>query len=934
MTMSKSRGFIVENEENRSTNTRSARAQRLKLISVGLSTAALCMASGEALAQNDQSTGSEQQADSSSENVIVVTGVRAGLIRATEQKRAAVGVVDAISAEDIGKFPDLNLSESLQRVPGVTLNRGNGGEGQAINLRGLGPDFTRVEINGLTAPSNGTTDVFGGSGGGRGFNFEILPSELFTNAAVYKTARASDSEGGLAGIVRLETAKPLDYNGFKFTASAQGDYSENAESLGGRAAVFVSNNFNDVFGVAASVVYSKSQFQTNRSGGFNVRPLAIILTKAAAALATPTQLAAQVTNIEHYIHDTQDRETISANGAIQIRPSDTLELTFTGLYSHLDAERVFTRFDAPSEGNVTGFSNLVVENGLVTSGTFSGVQQRIGINDNSSVENLYQFTAAADWKPDDNWTITPSLGYTKRDVERVGNLLSMRRADLSTGNFVNADVSYTYRGDFVDWTTSGTNFSANPEEFLLNVFLLRPSTDQDSDFQSKLDFERTFDDSPLKSIDFGMRYSSRDIARTGADTRVVANTGFDRRMLPSVADALVTLNNFNIDGAPSSVPNTLISANPTQLLNLYLPGGVNAAPVTGASVAPRPLVTAQRSFDVQEKTFNAYAEATFEIDTFTLNTGVRFLRTKQTSGGSQIVNGVPSPISFTNNYTAFLPSMSARYEVADNVLLRASYSRSLTRPGLGALAPTETVNGVDEGGGTGTQGNPNLEPFTSDNIDFGAEYYFGGEGYIALNFFYKQLDGIIDTESFTENRTFPRQADNVIVTAPIVFTRPANGASATIRGFEIAGQLPFNAFTDAAFISDSGVFANYTYANSNADFSSATDVRSSGLPGLSQDSVNVALYFDNGTLDARLAYAWRGDFLQAFSGAFGVPRFQKPFGQLDFSANLKLLENLNVQFQALNITKEQTIFTTSELRAPNAVTQNDRRFLFGVRYSF
>ena len=873
---------------------------------------------------------SAQQADDEVElEEIVVTGVRGALQRALAQKRDATGIVDAVSAEDIGKFPDINLSESLQRIPGITLNRDDGGRGQAINLRGLSPGFTRVEINGMTAPSNGSV------GGSRGFDFGLLPSELFTNAAVYKTGRARDQEGGLAGVIQLSTPKPLSADeGFSLSASAQGDYSENADDLGGRFAVIANNNFNDEFGISAAIVYTEQQYLASQTGGFNVRPLSAILTPDARALATPEQLAAQVTNIQHYIHDFEDRSTISGNVALQWRPSDELEISINGLYSELDSDRFFTRADAPSEGNVSGFSNLVVEDGLITSATLSGVQQRLGVNDASSDEELLQITGSVKWTPTDNWTITPFLGYSKRDIERVGNLLSFRRADLTTGQFVNGDVSYTYNGDFVDWTTSGTDFSSRPEEFLLNVFLLRPSTDDDEDITGRLDFERTFDDSALRSVDFGIRYSDRKIGRTGADTRIVAQSGFDRRLLPSLADAVQVLDNFQIDGAPSSVPSNILGVDPNLSISQFVPNGITGTPIEGAAVAPRPLVAAQRSFDVQEQTFNAYAEATFDVEGVVFNAGLRFVSTNQTASGFSITNGVPTPITLDSSYEEFLPSISARYNITDEVVVRAAYSRSLTRPALGDLAPTEIVNGVDEGGGTGSQGNPELTPFTADNFDIGLDWYFGDEGFLSANFFYKDIDDIIDTEAFTEDRTFPRQRDNVLVTAPIVFTRPANGVTATITGFELSGQLPFAVLTDAEFLQDFGVFANYTYADSAADFSSEGDIRSSGLPGLSKNSYNLAAYYDNGRFDARVAYAWRSDFLEAFSGAFGIPRFEESRGQLDVSANYAIFDNLVLQFQALNLTQSQRVQTTSQFRAPNNVRQLDRRFLFGVRYTY
>ncbi|MGS2723459.1 TonB-dependent receptor [Porticoccus sp. GXU_MW_L64] len=876
-----------------------------------------------ALAVSATTTYAQESAERTSIEEIVVSGVRGSLLRALSQKRDATGFVDAVASEDLGKFPDINLAESLQRVPGITLNRDEGGRGNAVNLRGLGPEFTRVEINGMTAPVSGNS---------RAFSFLLLPAELFTNVAVHKTVRARDAEGGLAGLIQLSTPKPLDGDDFELSASVQGDNSENASDLGGRAALLTSRNFDDKFGVSLGLVYTDQSYQANQAGGFSVRPLGLILTPEARATATPEQLAARATAIQHYIHDAENLNTFSVNLGTQWRPSDTVEVSFNGLYSNRDSDRFLTRADAPSEGNVSGFSDLVIENGLVTSGTFSGVQQRLGNNDFSEDEDLLQISSSVSWKPSESWEITPFVGYTKRDIERVNNLLSYRRADLTTGEFINADVSYTYDGDFVNWTTTGTDFSSRPEEFLLNVFLLRPNTNDDEDLTTKLDFEYTPNSDAWTALNFGVRYSDRELSRTFRNTLVLADTD-DRRTLPTLADALTILDDFDISGAPSSVPGNILGVDPVAALNQFAPNGLGGAPIDGARFLELPLDAARGSFSVQEETFNAYVEATFKVENLTFNAGFRLVQTDQSSSGFSITNGVASPITVDSDYQAFLPSISARYEINDDLLLRTAYSQSLTRPSLSDLAPTENISGVDEGGGTGNQGNPNLLPFTSDNFDIALEWYFGDEGYLSGAFFYKDIDDIIDTETFTEDRTFPRQRDAVLVTAPIVFTRPANGVSATILGFEMAGQLPFSAFVEDGVLSNFGMFANYTFNDSDADFSAEGDIRSTGLPGLSKNSYNIALYYDDGSFDARVAYAWRDEFLAAFSGAFGVPRFQNSRGQLDLSANYKFTDNLVAQFQVLNATNEQRIQTTSELMAPNNVRQLDRRILFGLRYT-
>lgn len=906
-----------------------------RILTGGLaSTSAIALmvsASTAAYAQDTDSPNTDSQAANSvAFEEIVVTGVRASIISARNLKRDAVGVSDAISAEDLGKFPDLNLSETLQRIPGVTLNRSDTGQGSTINLRGLGANFTRVQINGMTAPSTNAA-------GGRGFDFEILPSELFTTVVVNKSVSARHAEGGLAGLVEMSTPQPFSYPGFKLAASAQGNLSKTADNLGGRGSLLVSNNFNDEFGIAAAVVYARGKSQSNRSGGFNVRPFGLTAIKdddGNPAIGTAEEQAAYVNNIPHYIWNISDTESVSGNLAVQWRPSDDIEVSLNGLYSTLDATRFTTRFDAPNESNVTSIENAVVENGVITSGTFGGVQQRVGANNLSRDDELYQVIGSVKWTPTDDWTITPYMGYTKRSSDGLGALLSYRRADLDTGEFVLGDVSYTHQGKHVDWSTSGTDFSANPEEFLINVFYLTPTESRDSDFTTKLDFEHTFHDSPLKAIDFGARYSVRKMVNVNHGGVIVrADTGVDRRTLPSLADNVYLIENFNISGAPAGIPETLNTADIDKAIALWLPNGLDGAAIDGAAVTDRALNGRQNSYDLREATFNAYAEATFEVDRLLFNAGLRFLRTEQTTNGTSVTNGVPSAVNNVRTYHDFLPSASLRYEVQDDLYIRAAYSRSYTRPTLSDLAPTENISGVDEGGGFGSQGNPGLQPFTANNIDLGLEWYFGDEGLLSATLFYKSLDGIIDTETFTEDRTFPRQRDGVLVTAPVVITRPANGASAEIKGLEVAGQMRLT-FLPEGWMQNFGVQANYTFADSSADFNAEDDVRSTGLPGLSRHSANASLYYDDQRFNARLAYAWRSEYLHAFAGAWGIPRFQNAFGQLDFSANYEVISNVHLQLQVLNVTNNVVSFTSDAVKAPNNVTQLDRRILFGARVSF
>jgi iron complex outermembrane receptor protein len=856
----------------------------------------------------------EPDKDSASEDYekIVITGVKGSLSRALNQKRQSIGVVDAISAEDLGKFPDLNISESLQRVPGVTLNRNSNGEGQAINLRGLGPQFTRVEINGMSGTGNGTGGRFGTSSGERGFNFELLASELFSNVEIAKSPSASQVEGGMAGVVSLETPRPLSYDGFKATVSAQGNYSEFTGDTDPRGSLLLSNNIDDVFGIALSIAVSDTNFRSDTVEAGSWRPGSSYGRGDSDAL---------IPNGTRYYNFMESRDTIGSTLTIQYRPSEKLEFSFDAIHATLDSDRLANRNDMPVEnpGPVLSFNEV---DGVGTSGSFSGVQQRVGTNLIVTDEVFSQVSAKAEWQPDENWVVTPFVGYSNREADVQFDLYSFRLADEN--GFDPGEVSFDVRGDYVDFNSTATDFTSSPEDFLFNVFILRPSNDEDTEVTTKLDFMRYFDLEGLNSVEFGFRYADRKKVKEQGQTRLQRNVD-DMRAVPSLASASMLLP-FSVSG--STAPSQQLAADPSMIRNVFYPNG-NA--VEGTFIRDLSNLAAADNWSVEEKTFNAYVQANFEYEKVQFNVGLRFVSTEQVSEGNAVINLFQPteqilPTSFSSDYKKYLPSFNLKYDVTDELVMRATYSTTLTRPNLPNLAPSESVRGIDEGGGTGSKGNPGLSPFTADNFDFGFEWYFGEESLLSANIFYKDIGGLIDTTSFVENRIFPRQSDGVLVEGPITFTSFENGVSAEIKGLELAYQQPIG--------ENFGVIINYTFSDSSADFGSDGDVRSTGLPGLSRSSYNASVYFDNGTLDAKLSYAWRERYLAAFTDDFGVPRFTDDFGQLDFSANYGVTEDLQLQLQILNIANEQVINQSTALYLPYGVNDLDRRFLFGARYSF
>lgn len=862
-------------------------------------------------------------------SVVVVKGVAGSVESSLNQKRRATNFVEAITAEDIGKFPDLNLSESLQRVSGVTLERNAVGDGSAINLRGLGPQFTVVTINGMEGVSSGTDSNFGNSNGSRGFNFEILPSELFTNAQINKTVAANQAEGGLAGVVELQTPRPLDSKGFKLNASTKANYSDKIGQWDPRASVSVSQNWDRVFGISAALTVADTRYRSDSAQGGSYRKFAAV---NSGTRASDEMRANIIANGPRLISYDDKRKTLGATTTAQWRPSSTLEVTADVLYGKLDGKRNITRDDAATESGVNAPLSTTVTNGLITSGQFTGVQQRVGTNYMKTDEYTGQVSLGAAWKPLDSWTVKPFVGYSKRSAERSWDLYSFRLAE--NGKFDPGVVSYDIRGDHLDFSTTNTDFSSNPQDFLFNVFVARPSTDTDSQKTAKLDFEKEFDvGSPLTVLQFGLRKNIHEKDTEQSQWRLNRATGASTTTPTSLASVYSRVP-FYVSGGGSAIPSNLLIVDPSKVAGVFFPNG---SPVNGTVRANLVAYGAQQTYNIEEDTKNAYVNGKFEFGKANVDAGVRYVRTTQTSSGYSVANAnlatqAITPVSYSNTYSKYLPSANLRYEFTPEYVLRGAYSKTLTRPDLNQMAPSETVNGIDQSGGTGSRGNPNLQPYTSKNYDLGIEWYPNKQSMVGLTGYKKEIDGFIDSRTFTEQRSYPRQADGVIVTGPILFTQPVNGVSATVDGAELTMQSRFT-FLPGWMRNLGGIF-NYTYTKSSANFGVAGDVRSSGLPGLSKNSSNTSLYYDDGKFEGRVSYAWRGRYLAQFSDDFGIPRFRDAYGQVDLSASYNIDKHLSLQLDVLNLTQSQFKDKSTAAMYPYGVYDLDRRIMLGARYSF
>lgn len=840
---------------------------------------------------------------------IVVTGVRAGLERSLNIKRAATNVVDVISAEDIGKFPDNNLAESLQRIPSVTIDRSELGEGRQINLRGLGTGFTRTEINGGFAIN--------------GLDLGVLAPEIFSRLAVEKSSAASSVEGGLAGTVKLETVKPFDSPDLRIVAIAGGQDGQKSK-LVPRAFGLISKNWDDRIGVALGVAYSEVDFRTNEIAYGPWVPFRRIANANALATAPAELLDAVTPRTAAYYSYRERRENIGGTAAVQAKLGDNFDITADFLYAQADGARDDDRPDIPIEGNNSAPTDFTIDNGVITSGTFAGVQNRVGTSYRPQFQRVWQGTVRTDFRPNDRLTISPAVAYARRS----------ERSELQLFSFAinNTTARYDVDGKVPNFSSAATDFISNPEAFDFNVFIFDRFRQTTEELMAKVDVKYAFDDADRFSVRAGGRYTDRTTDRDGEFAGLFQGSPLLTDQSPSLA-GVATSRPFGVRGSPSQTPRRILAVDRALARQAFYPT------VGDPYVAPEffPYLTGNdlRSFEVAEETFAGYVQANVAVGAFAFDAGVRYVRTDTSTAGTQLVGDTPLPRTDSGTSDNWLPAANARWEPVENLIVRGALTRALTRPDLDALTPTQFIN---SGPRTGTRGNPNLLPYTADQADVSVEWYWRPGSLLNIGYFYKDIKNLITQRTVNEEATFPDQLTGLPTTGIIAFTEPANGNKAKVSGIEVGLQTPFYFLPDA--LSGFGTVLNYTRASNRATLDEGDGTTStSRLPGLSRNAYNAVLYYERAGFDARLAYAWRSDYRRAdpVGAQFGAERYVRSFGQLDFSSSVPLARWLQLSFDVTNVLdtqRKEYILVPTGAKPPANVIELERRFIVTARAVF
>lgn len=951
---------------------------RMTLLTGGAFGGALA-AAGTAHAQDAAAEPQIAAEEGAADDAIVVTGFRQSLQAAINVKKNAVGAVDAIVAEDIAKFPDQNLAESLQRIPGISISR-DAGEGRAITVRGLSSQFTRVRVNGLETVATSTDGA--SANRDRAFDFNVFASELFSSIVVHKTAEASLDEGSLGAVVDLNTGNPLAGKaGFTGVASVVGTYNDLSDYVGPRLAGLLSwRNDAGTFGVSLSGAYQKTRVlelgnNTVRwaQAAFDSVDGAPCFTQSATNLAGRPNSGGTYTNgrnaacdkaalafhprIPRYGEVKHDRERLGLTGSIQFAPTESTKFSIDGLYSHFNNDRnekwgeVLLR---SNERSIDVVNPVYDSNNNMISATLNDAWVRTEHYLRKSTTEFYQ--VGGTWDQD----VTDSLRFTL-----LGGF-SKSAADIpveTTMIFDDRDAQgYSY--DYTDMRrpklTFGTSVT-DPANFQLAEIRDRPSNVENRfktvQFRTEWDVAEGF---TVKAGAMWRRFNFDTEAYT-RDTAVCGNGGLDRVL------GTITCSATSVFG-PTAVYGIPVTAQLSQLFNLgnagQPAGNTNSwlvpnldATTSLTGLYNRPLVAdAGNIRGVQETTKGGYIQFDGKGELlglrYALNAGMRYVKTEQSSYG--LVSGVEATVE--RAYDDWLPAANLALYPTDDLIIRGAVAEVITRPTLGSLTPGGSADGFNF---RVNSGNPFLRPFRATNYDLAIEWYFAPQALLSVAGFIKDI-ATFTQSSVVPEATFAQTGLPVSVlnpSSPAVLnpdllnqriwqlTTIINGEGATLKGVEVAAQIPFKIFTEG-FIGNFGILANATYIDSSATYTlagPATTPRgalvpvtlTSTLANVSKWAYNGTLYYDDGKFSARVMGTYRSRYHE---GASGTGNLLEGYGSqfnLDASIRYKLAEWVELSVEGNNLLDTYR-YRFTDINADRNYENNHfgRNILIGARFKY
>ncbi len=822
-----------------------------------------------------------QGAQTDEVEVIQVRGIRGSVVKSINAKRYANSIVDAVSSEDIGKFPDQNVAESLQRITGVSMSR-NFGEGERISIRGTSENQNRTLLNGQAV---GSADWWVDSSASRGFNYTMLPSEIVSGLEVYKSPEADIDEGSIGGTVIVKTRKPLDLDENKIAGSVIMQHSEvSGETDPQLAGLYSWKNDEESIGALISVFRQERNLRRDgiEAWSWTYRDETLEDGTVVENVYTPGGGGSAMF--------TQDRVRTGFNLTLQYRPSDNMDVTFNALNSALEANNANQNFLwLPGYGDSKYQSLDIIDHAKVgkfaQAGTLGLSPDGNNILDETKIRNSKLKTNSYDLKlvhDGEIWRSSYHIGVT----EGSGGT----QTDRSVGWEGNAIHTYNAK-NIESIETSYAKDPADGKHWNLG-FLRYDSNDAlDKEYYGQTDFERAIDVAVFSKIKMGVKY--RDHKRENVRLRSQTRTDL----------------NWNLADYSFAAPSDFLSGIGTSgTLKDYAMTDLAKTRAAGDALSWQYDYLYDSNFAITEKILASYIKADIDADGMRGNLGVRLVETKQTTGA--YVGPADAKVwqEEDKSYFDILPSINLAVDIEEDMILRFSAARVMTRPDYAAMTNATTYNTETR---VGTGGNSNIDPYRATQFDVGYEWYFSDAGIFSSALFYKDLQSTLGENTQTE--TF----DNV----EIEISRPINGPAGTLKGIELGYQ------TELA--EGFGIAANYTFVDGESKDLEGNDIL---IPGISEHTFNFSTYYENETYSGRISYNYR----TGYDTGRAWPGYQDAYGQIDASFNYNINENITAVFEVINLTDEHTFSYQEEgvKQALTGVYKDGRRFMAGLRFSF
>ncbi|WP_025560341.1 TonB-dependent receptor [Sphingomonas sp. UNC305MFCol5.2] len=881
---------------------------------------AIALLSGAAYAQTAEETPASADVQDGGE--IVVTGYRASLAQSIETKRNANSIVDSISAEDVGKFPNTNVAEALTLVPGVTVDR-QFGQGEKVSILGTDPALNRTLLNGQTVAS---ADWFILDSPGRTFNYALLAPQLVSRVDVYKSAESRIDEGSIGGTVNVVTRKPLDLKPLTVAGTLGYLYNDRSEKGDLQGSALVSwHNESGTLGFLASFQRAKDQLRRegleaygtitadfwngrNDAGASSITTGNCTGTCATTLAANPKAVAPNAFGTSYF---EQGRERLTYSAAAQWRPVP--ELTIGVDYLRIDAtydnlnQSMYT-FGGNTWNSAGALNSLQVQDGIVTKASFTNALSVLDAQYRTAEMHSETWHGQIGWNSDKlavnvEGGMSDADGGTKKQVFLEFLNWANYTVDISGAPKSPGSISYS------------TDVLGNPAAFRTDPgwsgnLVEKPTSDKERYGQADLTFK--FDGS-LKSLQLGYKYRRHETGQRYAGVTVAGvNVPASQFNTSQVSDNYLRGFNgvndqmtgrFKIDG------NSMVD---------YVEGG---SWVPGGGAVPTPSQFAAVEFaagnwDVTEDIHAAYAQINFEQGALRGNIGARYVNTSSESAGFVCTTGNCAAATdwvwqaTHKTYENVLPSINIAIDLKRDLIFRAAATQVIARPNYSDMTNSFWLaDSIHTGGG----GNPDLEPYESDNFNASLEWYLAPRAILSAEVFYKNISNYILTRTVSE----PHFDTSHGVIANYDVSRPFNAGSAQVKGFAIAYQqnLPYGF----------GLLANYTYSDGEAK-------NGADLPFNSRHQASFSPFFESGPVSIRGTYTWRSKYFTGIDR--GDQMFVRDTANVDVSATYNVTENIGLTISGMNLTDSEYYAYANTQRLPRGVYRTGRRALASVNVNF